>query len=410
MQLDLLPSQLNRDLPALEVIPWDGKGAAQEQLTLSGLADLQAPIEVWTSSASTRQLQYATHGLYRFFGKFPPPIARHLLTTFSTGGQKILDPMCGSGTTGVEALLLGREAELSDVSPFSALLARTKTQRLPQAEILDARDSIRQALPRFSDSDLDRSTPGLADPQHWFLDKTIDSLARLRYAIETIEVRPQVRDFLFVVFASIVRRVSKATTQQGRLFLDVATAVEDAEPLFFERLEEAVPAVSALPDSLLPSIHVRSAAEPLGQQFPLVICHPPYFNAYRYSSINSLELAWLRMNRKDFRSKEVREAFKVGKPEKVHEYVFDMAKVLRNLAKALTDSGTLGLMIGDTILRGEFVPTTKMVLDKVPELRTTLVALRVPRYTEASWVASQRREGEKVGITLSDYVILLQRR
>lgn len=409
MQLDLIPPEVSQDLPTLEVTPWDGNGLVRDQLELSCLQELDAPIEIWTSSASTKQLQYSTHGIYRFFGKFPPPIARHLITSFSSGTETVLDPMCGSGTTGVEALLLGRKAVLADVSPFSALLAHTKTRRLYQSEILDAREALSKMLADLSNSQVETDTPGLKNPKHWFLEPTITSLARIRHAIDHVQVDDSIRDLLRVIFASVVRRVSKATTQQGRLFLDVATAVENAEPFFFARLDEAVAAVCSLPESPKPRIHLRSALDPLTERYQLIICHPPYYNAYRYSSINSLELAWLRMNSKDFRSKEVREAFKVGKPEKVHDYVTDMAAVLKNLSRALNDPGVIALMIGDTVLREKFVPATKMVLDAVPELKAKLVAIRVPKYTEASWVASQRRTGKKVGVNLCDYIIVLQR-
>ena len=56
----------------------------------------------------------------------------------------------------------------------------------------------------------------------------------------------------------------------------------------------------------------------------LVILHPPYFNSYKYSSINSLESGWLGIDRSSFRSGEIKEFFKVGKPEKYADYVEDI--------------------------------------------------------------------------------------
>ncbi len=382
----------------------------KKQFDMSRLGELHIAVEIWTSSATTWELQYATHGLYRFFGKFPPPIARHLITSFCSETDAVLDPMCGSGTTGVEALLLGRRAELADVNPLSALLARAKTCHIPQGEILDAREGVQKALRTIGDECLDTATPGLRNPQHWFLESTIKSLARLRHAIELVEVTDQVRDLLRVVFASVVRRASRATTQQGRLFLDVETAIDDAEPLFFDKLEEAVRSVAALPQGPKPIVSVRSATEPIEKSFPLIICHPPYYNAYRYTTINALEMSWLRITPGDIRLNEVREAFKLGKPEKVHEYLADMTRVLHNLALATAPGGTLALMIGDTVLRGSFVPVTRLLLEQVPGLRPKLVAMRVPRFTEASWVASQRRNGNQIGINLCDYLVLLEPR
>ena len=32
-------------------------------------------LEVWTAIGTNNELSYSTHGIFRFFGKFPPPIA-----------------------------------------------------------------------------------------------------------------------------------------------------------------------------------------------------------------------------------------------------------------------------------------------------------------------------------------------
>ena len=41
----------------------------------SGIFDFNVPIETWTSDASSHSLGYLTHSIFRYFGKFPPPIA-----------------------------------------------------------------------------------------------------------------------------------------------------------------------------------------------------------------------------------------------------------------------------------------------------------------------------------------------
>jgi hypothetical protein len=144
---------------------------------------------------------------------------------------------------------------------------------------------------------------------------------------------------------------------------------------------------------------------------PLVICHPPYFNVYRYSRILSLESAWLDFPTADIRKKEVREFFKVGKPAKVTEYVRDMRAALSNVSSALTPDGSLALMVGDTVIHGERICTTRLLVDAVSEfLEPVGVIVRTPKYTEASWAASQRRNGSKVGVSLTDFIITFKKK
>ena len=76
----------------------------------------------------TRSVNQAlTHWVYPYRGKFHPPLARALLNLVGAGpGTRILDPYVGSGTTAVEASLLGAEVVGVDRSPLCVLLTRVK--------------------------------------------------------------------------------------------------------------------------------------------------------------------------------------------------------------------------------------------------------------------------------------------
>lgn len=369
-------------------------------------------VEAWTAKGTNRQLAYSTHGVFRYFGKFPPTLAAHLIERFTRRGESVLDPMVGSGTTAVEAALLRRDVVARDVSPLSVLLSRVKTTPLEKKAVDRALDRVHR---RYETSgDIGHFHPvGLRNPHHWFLAATTDSLSRLRRAIEDEDPGPA-KDLLLVSFAATVRRVSRATTQQGRLFLDVATALEDAWPTFEARAKQAALAVSvfAQPTTsiLIEQKSVLDAGVKPGQH-KLLIAHPPYFNNYRYSGVNSLELAWLGCDHSKIRKQEIRESFKVGNPEKVAAYIDDMHLAVSNMVREVAHGGHLALMIGDTTLRGTYIPTTSMLLSRMRRLPVTLdmAALRVPQFTEATWVASQRRTGVTVGVTLCDFVLIFRK-
>ena len=75
------------------------------------------------------------HGLHPYLGKFPPQLAEALIRRHCPAGGLVLDPFCGSGTTLVEAVGLGRDAAGCDISAFNALLSREKTRLHDAAEI-----------------------------------------------------------------------------------------------------------------------------------------------------------------------------------------------------------------------------------------------------------------------------------
>ena len=68
-------------------------------------------------------------------------------------------------------------------------------------------------------------------------------------------------------------------------------------------------------------------------------------------------------------------------------------------------------MNGDTIIKNEYIPVNKMLFDGLKDyFRIEKVALRIPKFTEASWASSQRRKKHNVGINLCDFVYILRKR
>jgi len=312
--------------------------------------------------------------------------------------------MVGSGTTAVEALLAGRRARVSDVSPLSVLLSRVKTTHVDAAAALER-------VRAWRGESTEVTLVGLRNPAHWFLPETVASLARIRSAIEALEEGPA-RALLMVAFLAIVRRASRATTQQGRLFLDAATALPDAWPAFEAKANQAIAAARALPAEWHADVRLAPASSlPEGEPAPLCILHPPYFNNYKYSSVSSLELAWMGIDPKDVRRGEVRESFKVGGLDNARRYVSDMLAVLASCAERVHRGGRVALMVGDATFRGEYLPLTRELVDgaRAFGLEPELVAVRVPRFTEASWVASQRRTKSRIGVSLHDFVVVMRR-
>jgi hypothetical protein len=95
-------------------------------------AALYAEIDLelsWSESALPQSERTKhVHGLHPYLGKFPPQLAEALIRRHCPPGGVVLDPFCGSGTTLVEAIGLGRGAVGCDVSAFNVLLAQEKTR------------------------------------------------------------------------------------------------------------------------------------------------------------------------------------------------------------------------------------------------------------------------------------------
>jgi DNA modification methylase len=111
------------------------------------------PLAVWPCAQITAQYQRVDRYLPASSshpGKMLPELARRLVAEYCPPGGLVADPMCGIGTTLVEAARLGRRAVGVELEPRWAELARANlTHALPaeQAALAEVRHGDARRLP-----------------------------------------------------------------------------------------------------------------------------------------------------------------------------------------------------------------------------------------------------------------------
>ncbi len=275
----------------------------------------QLPFEGEVPLANRRALRYGTHGIHEYRGKFFPQLVRSLINVAEVPqGGVVSDPMCGSGTTVVEAVLGGYRALGGDVNPLSVSMARTKSAllRVPPAALARAYEAIRSELLKGSS----RRSNGLpyfrslraADQRYlntWFSEQVLKDLDPIASTIERLR-GPVIRDFMMLALSNILRSVSWQKEDDLRVRKEVRHDVEiDPIKEFLEEIGRSVRFVLALLYQGIPnklgkaSIEEVDACDLRGPwkqwlgKVDAVITSPPYATALPYLDTDRLSLCYL---------------------------------------------------------------------------------------------------------------------
>jgi DNA modification methylase len=341
---------------------------------------------------------YASHAIHPFAAKFPPQIPRLFIEELTQSGDSVLDPMAGSGTTIVEALLLKREAFGFDLDPLAVRLCTVKTTWLdPQEvgekglEIIEGASSMlssERALRRELESRFDQETRSFLD--YWFLANTQLELLSLILTIERTSESP-LRDFFELVFSSaIIAKTGGVSLARdlahSRPHRDLEKKPRNALVEFRLRLGKVLKKFPSLPQRVKRVVvRQRNAKDlPLApDSMDLIVTSPPYANAIDYMRAHKFSLVWFghstealsalrgryigsektdrkysgSLPRKAQGALERLEQADGSKARVLRKYLLEMREVLTEMNRVLKPGKAAVIVVGPSLMRGHEVRT-----------------------------------------------------
>ena len=268
----------------------------------------------------------ATHYVHPYPAKLLRQIPVFFLAnrTLSEPGDTVLDPSCGSGTVLLESVLHGRNGIGADANPLAQLIAKVKVTHLSPDLTTVRLNQVLSNGKSYATADV----PTVVNLNYWFYPHVIGQLARLRRAIESLDIERE-REFFRVCFSACVRRVSLADprvavpvrlrkdqyacdhalhepTKQhlaGLRRQDVFSTFESIANANISRLRELISLRTTDARASITSVDARNLRDPKtdGRRLrtgsvDLVITSPPYLGAQKYVRASSLSLGWLGVN------------------------------------------------------------------------------------------------------------------
>ncbi|MCL0041899.1 hypothetical protein M1N12_02415 [Peptococcaceae bacterium] len=291
--------------------------------------------------------QYLTHWIYPYKGKFHPQMIRALLNIIGLNkGDTVLDPFIGSGTTAIEAQLLGINCVGIDISPLCVLQSRVKTESIEVLpEILEWKDEV-----------LKKVGVNLFNLDDKALYKAIDSISN-----------ENVRNFYLmaklVAVSDNIRR-KKDFTKSFRKNLD----------LMILSVKDYVDIVKEL-NLKLGKIDIKVGDS---RNLPLednsidgIVTSPPYSIALDYVSNDAHALKTL-----GYDLRELREEFigVRGKGQRrIDLYNEDMKKSFEEMYRVLKPEKYAVIVIGNATYQGKEIKTVEFIIDYAEKIGFRLV-------------------------------------
>lgn len=263
-----------------------------------------------------RCLRYGPHGLHEYRGKYFPQLVRALINISGASGKSIVvDPMSGSGTTAVEAILAGCYGLGTDMNPLSVFMGQTKCDLLSvsAASLLRHVDKITAALGKVPSRSLKASLPYLTSLPEvdqvylaaWFSPKILQQLDKVAQEIQLVR-HPVIKNFFWLSLSNILREVSWQKNDDLRVRKEIRDdATINAIQDFLKGLRHSTiglaPFLRQIKTSELGTHKIKLGdAKQLGNlweqylgKVDVVITSPPYATALPYLDTDRLSLAYL---------------------------------------------------------------------------------------------------------------------
>ncbi len=346
--------------------------------------------------------RHHSHGWHPFPAKFPPQLPQFFIERLSAKDDVVLDPMCGSGTSLLEAACLGRRAIGCDIDPLAQFIAQSKFVALngvqtlqigrqiideAKRELCHRTDQLRRELKqRFN-------TKTRAFIDYWFLPaQQLELLALLRQ----IESLPQeeLRTFFKIVFSSTIIAKSGGVSLARDLAHTRPHRVGSKKPASglaeFEKHMERNLASCVDGLNVLHRAEIRPArADDTGlpsSSVDMIITSPPYANnAIDYMRAHKFSLVWFgwkieelsqmrrrylghetggntHFNRLPTQCENTLARLTELDPLRaaaLRRYFGEMSAVLREMQRVLRTGKPVVIVVGSSTLRGLDVETQK---------------------------------------------------
>jgi len=356
----------------------------------------------------------STNSFHPYPAKFIPQIPHHFIKSLSQEGDTVYDPFLGSGTTALEANILGRNAIGNDVNELAVLISKVKTTPICENRLRTLDDLVNRIYNRISLFILGKENeieePEIVNLKMWFKDFVIAELVIIKDEIGKLSDKDLV-DFCLVALSGIIINVSHQDSDTRYVRVNKSIKPGDTCNRFIKQLSKLRKLMIdskqlidkgkselKVADSRMFGIFPQDSAA-------LAVTSPPYPNAYDYHLYHKYRLYWLGMDIRKLRLNEIGAHSDYSKKNGPDEFDFklDMEKCFINISNILKPGSYFVIVIGDSILQGR-----KIQNNEILKAAAQSTALSFVSEFSRNLKLSKKSFNPKVGNIKTEKIIIFQ--
>jgi len=366
------------------------------------------------------QTQYLTHTFHSYPARFIPQIPGTFIQFFSGEGDLVLDPMCGCGTTLVEAALHHRRAIGNDLNPLACLISRVKTRRVDSKELDRVMDhfgrlapfmrnsapSERGQLPLFEETKrrkYNETTMKLPERKlsEIFTEEIMTQLQQIKEGINQLESEGELYEIALVCLSSTIRAIIEArnSSQIYQMFYNKLKTMVKHLKAFGDRVGHSDVKVTDRDARDLSFIDDRSV--------DLIVTSPPYVNALDYYRVHMYNMVWLGMDYKAFKRSEIggHSHFISNRFRLLSEYIGDMTRSLIEMHRVLKRDRVCAIVVGNSSLEYELIESHKHFMDITQQIGGFTTEKVIFRNIDVD----SKYLSKDIGKIVTEYIVVFQK-
>jgi len=305
--------------------------------------------------------QYLTHTFHSYPARFIPQIPLTFIKLFTEEKETVLDPMCGCGTTLVEAFLNNRNSIGIDFNPLAALITKVKTTLIDENDFRYFNRKL-AVMKRYLDLDYRRVDERINNLPNRKISKIFNRvvISKLEAIRETLlEVKEEGHKDLFdfgrVALSSTIWSLVENVNGIGvdTLFLKKVKSMQK-ELNIMAKIVKNVPEVKVIcGDARKLEVETNS--------IDLIVTSPPYVNALDYYRAHMYNMLWLGMDFDLFRKHEIggHSHFIINRFRLLSEYLGDMLRSMIEMNRVLKENKLCVIVVGNSSLEYELIESHK---------------------------------------------------